>query len=102
MHPLVEARRAEIAEVCLRYGLNRLEVFGSAAATGFDPDHSDVDVLVQFGASWASDPLGEYFGLKSDLEQVLGRPVDLLVDGAVRNPYVQAGIDATRQLVYAA
>lgn len=102
MHALVEARRAAISEVCLRYGLKRLEVFGSAAVSGFDPDHSDVDVLVQFGASWASDPLGEYFGLKSDLEQVLGRPVDLLVDGAVRNPYVQAGIDATRQLVYAA
>jgi predicted nucleotidyltransferase len=46
--------------------------------------------------------MGEYFGLKTQLESVLGRPVDLLVDGAVRNPYVLAGIAATRQLVYAA
>lgn len=102
MHALVEARRADIAAVCLRYGLKRLEVFGSAAASGFDALHSDVDVLVQFGTTCASDPLGEYFGLKAELEQVLGRPVDLIVDGAVRNPYVRAGIDATRQLLYAA
>lgn len=63
---------------------------------------SDVDVLVQFGNSGSADPMAEYFGLKTQLEGVLGRPVDLLVDGAVRNPYVLAGIDATRQLVCAA
>ncbi len=102
MHAHVETRRPAIAEVCRRFGVRRLDVFGSATAGGFDPQRSDVDVLVQFGTLAAADPMGEYFGLKTQLESVLGRPVDLLVDGAVRNPYVLAGIAATRQLVYAA
>ena len=82
--------------------MRKLEVFGSASGSAFDPQRSDVDVLVQFGNAYPADPMGEYFGLKAQLEQVLGRPVDLLVDGAVRNPYVLAGINATRQLIYAA
>ena len=102
MHAHVETRRPAIAEVCRRFGICRLEVFGSASAGGFDPERSDVDLLVQFGNAGAADPLGEYFGLKSQLEGVLGRPVDLLVDGTVRNPYVLAGINASRHLVYAA
>ena len=47
-------------------------------------------------------PLDEYFGLKAQLEMVLERPVGLLVAGTVRHPYVLAGINASRQLVYAA
>ena len=102
MHAYVETRRPAIAEVCRRFGIRRLEVFGSASAGGFDPERSDFDLLVQFGNAGAADPLGEYFGLKSQLEGVLGRPVDLLVDGTVRNPYVLAGINASRHLVNAA
>lgn len=89
-----------MAVVCRRFGVRRLEVFGSAA-DGFDPQRSDVDLLVQFDDTGA-DPLDEYFGLKTQLELVLERPVDLLVAGTVRNPYVLAGINASRQLVYAA
>ena len=102
MHAHVETRRPALAEVCRRFGVRKLEVFGSVSGTAFDPQRSDVDVLVQFGNAYPADPMGEHFGLKAQLEQVLGRPVDLLVDGAVRNPYVLAGINATRQLIYAA
>lgn len=79
----------------------RLEVFGSASTERFDPLRSDVDLLVQFGDT-SADPLDEYFGLKRQLENVLSRPVDLLILGSVRNPYVLAGIEASRKLVYAA
>jgi uncharacterized protein len=102
MHAHVETRRPALIEVCRRFGVRKLEVFGSASGTDFDPQRSDVDVLVRFSDVSSVDPMGEYFGLKVQLEGVLGRPVDLLVDGAVRNPYVLAGINATRQLIYAA
>ena len=101
MHIYVDSRREQMAVVCRRFGVRRLEVFGSAAAGGFDPLRSDVDLLVQFDETGA-DPLDEYFGLKAQLEVVLQRPVDLLVAGTVRNPYVLAGVNASRQLVYAA
>jgi uncharacterized protein len=103
MHPHLESRRGLMADLCRRHGVARLEVFGSATGETFDPLNSDVDLLVEFAPALADeDPLGAYFGLKAQLEAVLKRPVDLLVHGAVKNPYVLAGIDASRQLVYAA
>ena len=101
MHALVASRREALSEVCRRFGVRRLEVFGSAAAGGFDPERSDVDLIIDIGKSGA-DPLEEYFGLKTELEAVLKRPVDLLVEGSVRNPFVLASIDASRELIFVA
>ncbi|MFZ3141409.1 hypothetical protein [Polaromonas sp.] len=46
--------------------------------------------------------LEEFFGAKAALEQWLGRGVDLVEPTAVRNPYLLAGINRHRELVYAA
>jgi hypothetical protein len=43
-----------------------------------------------------------FFGAKTDLEKLLGRGVDLVEPGAVRNPYVLASINRNRESVYAA
>jgi predicted nucleotidyltransferase len=49
MLDLIEAHRDEIAALCRRFGVQRLDVFGSAArGTDFDPEHSDVDLLVSY------------------------------------------------------
>jgi uncharacterized protein len=101
MHSHVASRREQLSAVCRRFGVRRMEVFGSATTGLFDPRNSDVDLLVQFESTGAN-PLDEYFGLKAQLEAVLARPVDLLIEGSVRNPYIQAGIDSSRELVYAA
>lgn len=47
-------------------------------------------------------PLDVYFALKEGLEALLGRPVDLLVDEAVDDPYVRRRIDEQRELLSAA
>jgi predicted nucleotidyltransferase len=49
MHSLIAAQRSAIADVCRRYQVRRLDVFGSAArGTDFDPERSDADFLVEF------------------------------------------------------
>jgi len=49
MHPVVARHREAIAEVCRRHRVHRLEVFGSGArGLDFDPQRSDVDLLVEF------------------------------------------------------
>ena len=102
MHPAIAQHRAAIAVICQRYGIQRLEVFRSAArAHDFDPDRSDADFLVQF-APEVHAGLAEFFGAKQALEQLLGRGVDLVEPGAVRNPHVLASINAKREAVYAA
>lgn len=94
-------RSLELGEVCRRRGVRRLELFGSAARDDFDAVESDLDFLVEFKPG-DTHAFGSYFGLKEDLEALFSRPVDLIMAGAVRNPYVRAEIDRDRTLLYAA
>lgn len=101
MHPSIAQHRTGISAICQRYHISRLEVFGSAArASDFNPDSSDTDFLVQFAPD-AQAGLDAFFGAKAALEQLLGRTVDLVEAGAVRNPYVLASINRNRETVYA-
>jgi predicted nucleotidyltransferase len=99
---LIESRRTEIARICARYAVRRLELFGSAATAAFDPARSDVDFLVDFDVDGHPDRFEQYFGMKEALEALLGRPVDLVEDGASTNRYFLESLNRTRRLLYAA
>jgi uncharacterized protein len=101
MHPIIESNRQAVAELCRRSGVNRLELFGSAARDDFDEATSDIDLLVEFGERASSAGLAPYFDLKDALEQIFSRSVDLVEIGTVRNPYVRAQIERDRQMLYA-
>jgi hypothetical protein len=74
----IAEKRAALAALCRRYGVVRLEVFGSAArGTGFDPNRSDADFLVTFTPTVRNN-LAAFADLKEALEGLLGRPVDLV------------------------
>ncbi len=102
MHAAIAGKRDAVSAVCRRYGVARLEVFGSAArGWDFNPGSSDFDFLVEFNADLRLPPLEQFFGLASALEQLLGRPVDLVEPAAVRNPFIRAEIDRSREVIYA-
>ncbi len=102
MLPLIAERRPEIADICSRFGVRRLAVFGSAArGRDFDPERSDVDFLVAFEPAQGAS-LGDYLALRDALAAAVGRPVDLVVEGSVRNPFIRAGIERSRETVYGA
>ena len=102
MHALITLHSIEIAAICKRFGVSRLEVFGSAArGTDFKAADSDVDFLVEFSPGVATD-LQVFLATKTALEKLLGRAVDLVESDAVRNPYVLANINRSREPVYAA
>ena len=102
MHLAIAQHRADISAICQRYQIRRLEVFGSAArGDDFDADHSDADFLVEFSPEAPAD-LHRFFGVKSELESLLGRSVDLVEPGSVRNPFVLASINKNREAIYAA
>lgn len=84
MHAHIAERRGDLAALCRRYGVTRLEVFGSAArGEDFDPARSDADFLVTFDPASALPPLKQYFDFKEALEALLGRSVDLAERGAI-------------------
>lgn len=102
MHELIEAKRAEIEELCRALSVRRLDLFGSAVGDSFDVEASDVDVLVDFDAGPGFDYFGTYFDLKEGLERILGRRVDLVSATSIRNPYFKQQVLDTRELLYAA
>ncbi|MEU6268113.1 nucleotidyltransferase family protein [Saccharopolyspora shandongensis] len=102
MHELIEAKRAEIEELCRALSVRRLDLFGSAVGDSFDVEASDVDLLVDFDAGPGFDYFGTYFDLKEGLERILGRRVDLVSATSIRNPYFKQQVLDTKELLYAA
>src|SRR5438552_1636706 len=75
MIPEIAERRADIQALCRRFGVQRLEIFGSAAAGTFRDEQSDLDFLVEFestGPGYAD----RYFGLLESLEELYRRQVE--------------------------
>ena len=102
MHPAIDQYKDDISIICKRYRVSKLDVFGSAARKDdFSPISSDADFLIEF-APEVQVGLGEFIGIKTELEKLLGRHVDLLEPEAIVNPYVLASIKRNRETVYAA
>ena len=91
-----------INDLCRRYSVRRLELFGSAATGDYRTGSSDLDFLVEFDPLLRESYPDTYFGLLEDLEEFLGRPVDLVVSKAIKNPYFRRSVEATKVLIYAA
>ena len=102
MTEVLERQRAAIAEACRRHGVARLEAFGSALRADFRPGERDVDLLVELGPMEGYARVEAYFGLLEDLRAILGERVDLVMTGAVKNPYIARDIERTKQMLYAA
>jgi predicted nucleotidyltransferase len=99
----IRSRREELLALCRRFHVRRLDLFGSAARGDFDRARSDLDFLVEFDRDHPQAlSLRTYFGLKEALEELLRRPVDLVEASAMRNPYLKASIERSREPIYAA
>ncbi len=102
MNSILEQRVTELQEICRRRTVQRLSVFGSAAAGGFDPARSDLDFVVLFPALSPSQHADCYFGLQEDLEKLFGCSIDLIELAPLRNPYFRRAVEQTQELIYAA
>jgi|SRR6516162_3379644 predicted nucleotidyltransferase len=100
MTEFIEQHRPALAALCRRHHVRTLELFGSAADGSFQPDRSDLDLLVDFQPMAPSDHSRAYFGLWFALEDLFGRKVDLVEVPAVTNPYFLQTIRRSRRMVY--
>ena len=91
MTRVLEGHRPELVELCRKYRVRRLDVFGSAARGDFNEHSSDVDLLVEFDDMPHADRADAYLGFLMAGEALLRRRVDLVELGAVRNPYLRSG-----------
>jgi predicted nucleotidyltransferase len=99
---VLESKHDLISAICRKYGVLRLFAFGSALRDDFRPGESDVDLLVEFEPMDGYDRARSYFDMTEDLEATLEVKVDLVMAGAVKNRYISAEIERTKQMLYAA
>ena len=99
---LAQPQLDAIVDACRQHHVLRMHLFGSALRDDFDPSRSDLDLLVEFQPIEPRDLVRAYFGLEQQLASITGKPVDLVMADAVRNPYVRRDIDASKQLIYEA
>jgi predicted nucleotidyltransferase len=97
--PGVLLPEAEIAEICRRYQVRELSLFGSAVRGGLRPD-SDIDMLVDYFPE-ARPSLLDLVEMMNELSDLLGRKVDLGVKRALK-PRYRDRILGEAQVVYAA
>ena len=101
IQPFILAQQDQVAELCRQTGARRLDVFGSAVRAAFSDTSSDIDFLVEFEDAAPAKYAEAYFTLKEGLERLFNRPVDLLTQAALRNPYLRSRVEAERQALYA-
>ncbi len=100
MIALIEQQKTSIAEACRKFGVQRLEVFGSAARGDFDAQKSDLDFIAQFLPPLHPGVANRFFGLAEILEKIFARPVDLLTDAMIRNPVLREEVNRDRIPIY--
>ncbi len=102
MIELITSNQDAIADLCRKHRVRRLFLIGSALRPDFESGRSDVDFVVVFEPQERKGFDDVYFLLLEDLSRLLGRPVDLIEAGTLRNPYLIASINRTKRMLYAA
>ena len=90
----------EINNLCLQNKVISLYVFGSVLTEQFN-NNSDIDLLVDIDSNDPFDYADSYFNLKFALQELFNRPIDLLENKAIKNPFIRQNIDSSKSLIYA-
>ena len=96
---LIESHKKAIIALCKNHKVSTLFAFGSVLTPEFNKN-SDIDLIVDFEPIDVIDYADNYFDLKFSLENLLKRPIDLLEQKAIKNPYFLDTINQRKQLIY--
>ena len=100
--PLVAEQREELAELCRRYRVQRLDLFGSAATDQFDPKRSDLDFLVRFDPDARVTYVGAFSHLHEGLQALFDQRIDLVIETEFSNPDFREAVEQSRTSLYEA
>jgi len=99
MHRLLVDNIDKINAICASYNVRSLFAFGSVCTDKFT-DKSDIDLLISFYPMDYGDYADSYFNLADKFESLFHRPVDLVTDKSLSNPYFIDSVNKTKTLIY--
>lgn len=101
MISLISDNRDAIADLCRRFGIRKLDLFGSAATGTFDPARSDLDFVADLG-DYPPGIAFRFLDFIEALEALLGYPVEMITEPSIRNPLFREAVDEQRVTIYEA
>ena len=99
MQKILENNIEKIKTLCKVHNVKSLFAFGSVCTDKFNKE-SDVDLLITFNAMDYGDYADTYFDLAEKFEKILNRPVDLITEKSLKNPYFINAINQNKTLIY--
>ena len=99
MQRIIEDNRDKVNSLCRSYNVKALFAFGSVCTDRFN-DHSDIDFLISFNPMDFGDYADAYFNIAEELERIFKRPVDLITEKSLSNPYFINSLNKTKTLIY--
>lgn len=96
----IESKRDELYRLCDKHQVDKLFVFGLVLTDRFNPQHSDIDFLVQLLPMPPLERGEALMALWSELEALFTRKIDLLTEQSLKNPYLIREIERTKRLIY--
>lgn len=97
---LIRERYSHFVDLCREHKVTRMYAFGLSITDGFDPESSDIDVVVSVDIDDPADRGEALLSLWDKLEVLFGRKVDLLTEDSIKNPYLKSNINRTKKLIY--
>lgn len=101
MIALITDNKPAIVALCREFGIRKLEVFGSATTDRFDTGSSDLDFIVDLGG-YERGVAKRFMRFARALEGLLGRPVDVITEEQIRNPYFREAVNEQRVTIHEA
>jgi predicted nucleotidyltransferase len=102
MQSIIENNKSKLIELCQKYDVQTMYVFGSASSDDFK-ETSDIDILISFKKDISIEKYTDnYFELHHKLEELFNRKVDLVTENSLSNSYFKASVEETKKLLYAA
>jgi predicted nucleotidyltransferase len=97
---LIKDKYADFVDLCHSHRVDKIYAFGSSITDHFNPNTSDIDLVVKVDIEDPADRGDALLSLWDKLETLFKRKVDLLTDESIKNPYLRANIDRTKKLIY--
>lgn len=99
MQNIIDKNIDNIKALCQTYNVKNLFAFGSVCTDKFD-DNSDIDLLISFKPMDYADYADSYFEIADKFEELFKRPVDLVTEKSLKNPYFIESVNQTKTLIY--
>lgn len=99
MQPILSNNLKQLEQICRKHKVIRLHAFGSVCSDKFD-EKSDIDLIIAFESRFFDGYVDNFLSLEEELKKLFNRPVDLVAEETLQNPYFIKVVNQTKTPIY--